>query len=67
MFKNILNKRIPTKFLIQSSSGFKIELNLINNHHIFQFSTKPKRMIELEKNTKINQILKHKKFVIFIL
>ena len=69
MFKDILNYNTK-KNLNLARSCLK---NIINNSSSmivtlpkFNFSNNAKRIIDLERNEKIPDVLKHKKFVIFL-
>jgi len=62
MFKDFINQNL--KRSVKSSS--KLNYFTSNNSKVFQkfnFSTDPKRIIDLEQDQKIHQILKHKNFV----
>lgn len=70
MLKNIQGKLnngvcLSSRNLLQNNNNKKLN-NLINFPKL-NFATEPKRTVELEKDDKINSILKHKSFVSKIL
>jgi len=56
-------KNIISKLKKNSPISRIINQKIINKFPNFAFSINPNRVIELEKNTNIDNILKHKKFV----
>ena len=67
MFKDILNYNTKKNLNLASSSlqnFIKNKSSMMVALPKFNFSNNAKRIIDLERNEKISEVLKHKKFVI---
>jgi len=60
MIRDTLLKKFRTQLY---KTNFFHHMSKVNRSNLFRFSTKPERMIEIERNTNIDQIMKHKIFV----
>jgi hypothetical protein len=63
MFKNILHVRMRNNLMNKTLTKIKMQSTIINSTPKYELNTNFKRVIDIEKNEKIDNILKHKNFV----
>ena len=64
MIRDTFIKKIRNQL---NKSNFLNHFSKVIRSNIFPFSTKPERMVEIERNINIDKIMKHKIFVSHIL